>query len=84
MQTATLSHPRTASQAVPYGTLPATGLVRQKDMLPCLPFASSQLCRLVKAGKFPAPLKISPRVTCWRVEDVRAWLDAVGQPEATQ
>lgn len=84
MQTATLTRPSAPSHAIPYGTLPATGLVRQKDLLPCLPFASSQLWRLVKAGKFPAPLKISPRVTCWRVEDVRAWLDAVGQPEAAQ
>ena len=74
MTTSTLTRPSSPSRAVPYGTLPATGLVRQKDMLPCLPFASSQLWRLVRAGKFPAPIKLSERVTCWRVEDVRAYL----------
>ena len=37
------------------------------------PFA---LWRKVKAGHFPKPVKLSERVTAWRVEDVRAWLAA--------
>jgi prophage regulatory protein len=39
-----------------------------------LPFSAPTLWRKVKAGTFPQPLKISQRVTCWRVGDVRAWL----------
>ncbi len=39
-----------------------------------LPFSSPTLWRMVKAGKFPAPVKLSERVTAWRVEDVRAWM----------
>lgn len=41
-----------------------------------LPFSSSTLWRMVKAGKFPAPVKLSARVTAWRVEDVRAWMQS--------
>jgi prophage regulatory protein len=39
-----------------------------------LPFSSPTLWRMVKAGKFPAPVKLSERVTAWRVEDIRAWM----------
>jgi predicted DNA-binding transcriptional regulator AlpA len=30
----------------------------------------------VKAGEFPKPIKLSERVTAWKVEDVRAWMQA--------
>ena len=39
-----------------------------------VPFSSATLWRSVKAGKFPPPVKLSDRVTAWRVEDVRAWM----------
>ncbi|MFY7863877.1 helix-turn-helix transcriptional regulator [Roseateles sp.] len=31
---------------------------------------------MVKCGKFPKPLKLSSRVTAWKVGDVRAWIKA--------
>jgi len=34
----------------------------------------------VKAGEFPAPLKLSARVTAWRRAEVEAWLAAHSQP----
>ena len=39
-----------------------------------LPFSSPTLWRKVKAGTFPKPVKLSERVTAWKVGDVRAWL----------
>ena len=41
-----------------------------------LPFSAPTLWRMVKAGKFPAPHKLSARVTAWRVSQVRAWMNA--------
>jgi len=41
-----------------------------------LPFSGPTLWRKVKAGTFPRPLKLSERVTAWKVADVRAWLNA--------
>ena len=41
-----------------------------------LPFSSPTLWRMVKAGKFPAPVKLSDRVTAWRVEDIRSWMQS--------
>jgi prophage regulatory protein len=39
-----------------------------------LPFSGPTLWRMVKAGSFPRPCKLSARVTAWRVGDVRQWL----------
>lgn len=64
--------------------LPATGYLRQaqllgnaaKGILPLIPFSAATLWRKVKAKQFPEPVKLSANVTAWRVEDVRAWIDA--------
>lgn len=62
-------------------TLPATGFVRQSQLIPhIIPFSSTTLWRKVKAGDFPAPVKLSQRVTAWRAEDVRAWMERFGAP----
>ena len=59
----------------PFGELPAAGYVRQAQLIPdILPFSSATLWREVKAGSFPTPVKLSRRVTAWRVEDVRQWM----------
>ena len=43
-----------------------------------VPFSSATLWRAVKASKFPAPVKLSERVTAWRTADVLAWLQSRG------
>jgi len=64
---------------LPLGNLPVTGYVRQSQLIPAIvPFSSATLWRNVKAGTFPAPVKLSERVTAWRVEDVRAWMKSRG------
>ena len=32
----------------------------------------------IKQGKFPPPIKLSPSVSVWRVEDIRAWIEQQG------
>jgi len=44
-----------------------------------LPFSAPTLWRKVKAGTFPKPVKLSERVTAWKVGDVRAWIAAQSQ-----
>jgi prophage regulatory protein len=41
-----------------------------------LPFSAPTLWRKVKGGTFPAPVRLSERVTAWKVGDVRAWIAA--------
>lgn len=56
-------------------TLPDTGFLRQPQVLTFIPISKSTLWRRVMEGTFPAPVKLSPRVTVWRVEDVRRWIE---------
>ena len=39
---------------------------------PIVPVQKTAWWAGVKSGRFPQPVKLSPRVTCWRVEDIRA------------
>lgn len=64
-----------------YGLLPANGFVRLADLRAVLPFSDSTLWRMVAKGSFPKPLKLSARVTAWRAEDVRRWIDEQGSCE---
>jgi prophage regulatory protein len=60
--------------SIPVG-LPETGFVRQSQLIPgILPFSSATLWRLVRAGRFPAPVRLADRITAWRTEDVRQWI----------
>lgn len=58
-----------------HAALPATGYIRQAQLIPAIiPFSSATLWRMVKAKKFPAPVKLSSRVTAWPVESIRTWM----------
>lgn len=55
-----------------------TGFVREARLLLFLPFSHSTLWRKVRAKTFPAPVKISGRMTAWRAEDIHAWIEEQG------
>jgi predicted DNA-binding transcriptional regulator AlpA len=55
--------------------LPETGFVRLANLLaPAgpIPVSKSTWWNGVKTGRFPKPIKLGPRITVWRVEDIRA------------
>ena len=63
--------------------LPDSALVRESQLVQSpkrphgtapLPFSAATLWRKVKAGTFPKPIKLSERVTAFKVGDVRSWL----------
>jgi hypothetical protein len=43
---------------------------------PIIPVKKSCWWAGVKSGRFPASVKLGPRVTVWRVEDIRALIAA--------
>lgn len=53
---------------------PETGFVRLPQVLSVLPISRSLWWSWVKEGKAPAGIKLSPRVTAWRVEDIQAFI----------
>jgi predicted DNA-binding transcriptional regulator AlpA len=58
-----------------FDKLPERGYVRQKLLIPhLLSFSSATLWRKVASGEFPAPVKLSARITAWRIDEVKKWL----------
>lgn len=71
--------------------LPETGYLRLRDIIgnrkagiPALyPVSKTTLWLRIREGKFPKPVKLSPGVTAWRVEEVRALLEQAAQGRPT-
>jgi len=40
-----------------------------------IPIAKSTWWKGVKEGRFPKPIKLGPRTTAWRVEDIRQLIE---------
>ena len=68
-----------------FDLMPDTAFIRESQLVQSpkwperpapLPFSSPTLWRKVKAGTFPAPFKLSERVTAWKVGAVREWINA--------
>jgi prophage regulatory protein len=55
--------------------LPEEGFVRLRDVLRVFPVGRSTWWEGVRAGRYPAPVKLAPRVTAWRVEELRALIE---------
>lgn len=64
--------------AAPCAALPDTGFLRQPQVLFFVPISKSTLWRRVHARTFPEPVKLSERVTVWRAEDIRRWIQFQG------
>lgn len=59
----------------PAPALPEVGFIRQAQLIPAIvPFSNATLWRKVKDGSFPAPVKLSPRVTAWEASKIRQWI----------
>lgn len=56
--------------------LPIEGYVRANTLAPLLGIAVVTLWRWSAAGKIPKPVKLGERVTAWRAEEVRNWMDS--------
>lgn len=60
--------------------LPSTGFLRLPQIIgdkrhgipPLVPVCKSQWWAGIKTGRYPKPVKLGPRTTAWRVEDIRA------------
>ncbi len=58
-----------------YKHLPETGFVRLPIILRVFPVGKSTWWAGVKEGRYPQPVKLGPRITAWRVEDIRALIE---------
>jgi len=59
-------------------SFPKEGFVRLKSIIAPrgpIPIGKSTWWAGVKAGRYPRPIKIGPRVTVWRAADIRDLMD---------
>ena len=69
-------------------SLPDTGYLRLPQIIgnphsvppvpAIIPVSRATWWKGVKARRFPAPVKLSPGVTAWKVEDIRALIAGIG------
>ena len=70
------SHDHAAAPGPP--TLPATGFVRLKIVLAHIPVSPSTWWEGVRSGRYPESVRLGPRITAWRVEDIRELIRRLG------
>ena len=59
------------------------GIKRPRSAIPAvIPVKLTTWWGGVKSGKYPKPVKLGPRTTAWRVEDIRALIEQLGQEAA--
>lgn len=62
--------------------LPSVGFVRLDVVLMLIPIGKSAWYAGIKAGRFPAPVKLNKRASGYRVEDIRALIERLSSGEA--
>jgi hypothetical protein len=72
--------------------LPDTGFLRLRQILgdpkaappipPIIPVGKSAWWAGVRAGRYPAPIKLGPRTTAWTVESIRRLIDETSNAKA--
>lgn len=65
--------------------LPETGFLRLPQIIgnpkavppipPIIPVCKSTWWAGIKIGRYPKPTKLGPRITAWRVEDIRSLIE---------
>jgi len=63
--------------------IPEIGFLRLPDVLEVIPIGKTSWWNGVKTGRFPKPIKLSPRCTAWRAEDIRELIKNLAQQTQT-
>lgn len=57
--------------------LPETGFVRLPEVLKVFPVSKSTWWAGVKDGRYPQSVKLGPKISAWRVQDIRGLIENV-------
>ena len=61
--------------------LPAVGFIRIRTVLQIIPVSRSAWYLGIQQGQYPKPIKLGPRSSAWRVQDIRALIDKFGDQQ---
>ena len=59
-------------------TIPTVGFLRLPQILQLVPISKSAWWEGCKTGRFPKPIKLGPRTTAWKAEDIAEWVERLG------
>ena len=54
---------------------PAIKFCRLPEVLALVGYKRSAIYALIKAGKFPQQIKLSPQVSVWTLESIHTWMN---------
>jgi len=64
--------------------LPVIGFLRLPQVLEIIPVSKSAWWQGCKDGCFPKPVKLGPKTTAWRAEDIATLIERIGSPKFSQ
>jgi len=64
--------------------LPVIGFLRLPQVLEIIPVSKSAWWQGCKDGRFPKPVKLGPKTTAWRAEDIATLIERIGSPKFSQ
>jgi len=64
--------------------IPETGFLRLTQVLDVIPLGKTSWWAGVKSGRFPKPVKLSPRCTAWRAEDIQQLIKTLSEQGPTK
>lgn len=56
----------------------SAGLLRLPQVLKLIPISKSSWYAGIKAGRFPAPIKLGPKTAVWRTDDILGLVARIG------
>lgn len=59
-------------------TIPKAGFLRLPQVLQLVPISKSAWWEGCKTGRFPKPVKLGPRTTVWRAEEIVEFIERIG------
>ena len=59
--------------------LPEVGYLRLSQILSIIPISKSARWEGCRSGLYPKPVKLGPRTTTWRVEDIRELMERINK-----
>jgi predicted DNA-binding transcriptional regulator AlpA len=59
------------------GQVDPAALLRLPQVLALVPVCPSTWWSGVKSGRFPRPIKLGPRITCWRAQDIFSLIEGL-------
>ena len=59
-------------------SIPDYGFLRLPQVLAIIPISKSAWWEGCRTGRFPKPVKLGPRTTVWRAEDIAALVERLG------